>query len=333
MREEKYTKLILSDLAGELSQEDRLLLESWVAEAPKHQEIYAEIKKIWTLSEETETPLQLNVDQEFARFKARIKPAVTAAPTAKIRPLWQRSWAKAAAVLVLLTAGLWVFNQSNTSTNEQWVTVVTQDEKRTIELPDNSTIWLNKHSKISYLAGFEERIVELKGEAYFDVAKKNGQNFVIQTGSTKTEVLGTTFNIRAYQQEPIVEVVVFTGKVSFEAIEDQKTEVILLPDDKGIFHKTDQKLEKAESTNPNVLAWKSGQLQFSEQSLEQIIPIIEQYYNIDIQTSNNSILKCTFTGDFDKANAKDLLESIAFGLNLELNIAKNSYQLNGKGCQ
>jgi len=164
------------------------------------------------------------------------------------------------------------------------------------------------------------------------VAKLNGKKFLIQAGDTKTQVLGTTFNIRAYQEEPIVEVTVFSGKVSFESTQDKENEVILMPKDKGVYYKSGQKLEKKKNTNANALAWKSGQLNFDELALEQILPAIERFYDIKIEANTPEILNCTFTGKFEQSGIESVLESITFALNLKLEKHNTTYRLSGKGC-
>ncbi|MEM9822639.1 MAG: FecR domain-containing protein, partial [Bacteroidota bacterium] len=261
---------------------------------------------------------------------SRIQPA-------KVRnlrpPIWQSSWMRAAAVLLLVAVGLWMVLQPGQGPQELvWTTISTQGEMRPVNLPDGSIIWLNKNSKISFPETFEERSVRLEGEAFFDVAKLDGKKFFIQAGDTKTEVLGTTFNIRAYHKEPIVEVTVFSGKVSLESAQDEAKEVILMPKDKGVYYKTGQKLEKTENADSNALAWKSGQLKFEQITLREILPTIVRFYQIKVEADSPSILNCTFTGSFEKTNLEEVLESIAFALNLEVKKQDNTYRLSGKGC-
>ena len=118
----------------------------------------------------------------------------------------------------------------------------TPDNVDVFNLPDGSTVYLNKDSKLTYPNKFEgdERVVILEGECFFDVKKNPDKPFIIFSGNTKTEVLGTTFNLRAYPEQENVEVMVLTGRVKFSRITDEtenKKMVNLTKQKKGIYMK------------------------------------------------------------------------------------------------
>ena len=105
MSEEKYTQLILSELAGEIEPKEQEILQSWVKSSPDHLKEYETVKKLWTLSDATDSSLEVDIDHEFQRFKARIQEPAT--PIRSIAPPARRNnWLKAAAILLVVSTCL-----------------------------------------------------------------------------------------------------------------------------------------------------------------------------------------------------------------------------------
>lgn len=331
MREEIYTNLVLKELNGEINEMDLQKLKAWLDESAEHQEKYADIQKIWKLSGEGQEIINMNIGQEWSRFQKRIEQKDPIQQPTKVRTLWSKQFIRAAAAIAFVSMAFWMYKLVNAGNDIK--TIYAKAEKVEIKLPDNSVVWLNKGSEITYSKKFEKRLIQLKGEAFFDVQKKNGATFTIETAQTKTQVLGTSFNVRAYANEPTTEVVVFTGKVSFDGLDDDKEPVLLWPEDKGVYKKSSKQLEKASNENLNVLAWKQNKLRFKGELLEQIIPLAETFYNIKVKVKNPAILKCDFNGTFDQLTADEAIESLAYGLSLQLEKKVGSYELSGKGCE
>jgi len=331
MREEIYTNLILKRLNGEISEADLQKLEEWLVESNEHQLKYNEVEKIWKLTGEGHEIINMDMSKEWSRFKNRIEDKEVKQEATIVKPMWSRNLMRIAAGVLFLVAAFGVFKMVNTE--NEFTTIYAKAEKQEIRLPDNSVVWLNKDSEITYRTAFAERKIQLKGEAYFDVQKKNGATFTIETGQTKTQVLGTTFNVRAYENEATEQVVVFTGKVSFDGLHDNEEGVILTSNEKGTYQKSNKKVSKDANENLNVLTWKNNKIRFEEESVGQIISTLEKVYNIKITTSNPGILKCQFTGTFEKTTTDEIIESLAFGLSLTTKKTNNSYEISGKGCE
>jgi len=327
----KFTILILKELAAEISQSELQALNQWRNASEENEMAYIDFKQVWELSEKVDDTVEVDVDHEFTRFNQRINAPKPKVASAKTRSLFPRGLIRAASILFLLAGSYFVYQQMQQPVAD-WTTVVAQNEKQSITLPDQSTVWLNQGATLSYETPFNNRNIKLMGEAYFDVQKMSDSPFIILAGNTKTQVLGTTFNVRANADEQIVEVVVFSGKVSFDALNDDENEILLLPDEKGVFNKTAKTISKQENENLNVRAWQTERLEFDGTKLGEIIPMMEDFYNIQITTSNPTIHNCSFTGVFEKLTPAEAIESIAFGLDLEQSIKNGSFQLIGEGC-
>ena len=206
----------------------------------------------------------------------------------KLRPWWY-----AAAAIIVVFFGLRSVFFSATEINAGMA------ETKTLTLPDNSSVTLNADSSIEYdKKSFEEnRIIHLKGEAFFDVAK--GSSFTVKTNNGDVTVLGTEFNV--YSRNQLIEVHCFEGKVQ---VSNSKETVILTPG-KGVKSTTEGALDSKEikESKPN---WMSGKSTFSQVTLQQLIGELERQYDIRITTNPNIDLDRLFSGffvhnDLDKA--------------------------------
>jgi ferric-dicitrate binding protein FerR (iron transport regulator) len=155
-------------------------------------------------------------------------------------------------------------------------------------LPDGSRVWLNAMSSLKYPVSFtdKERVVELTGEAYFEVATQvqagsaNGMNggkipFIVNTRGMRVEVLGTHFNINAYEDEPTINTTLLEGKVKIAGSELKPGEQAQL-DSKG-------KIDIKENVNTEeIIAWKNGLFQFRSAPIESIMRQVSRWYDAEI---------------------------------------------------
>jgi ferric-dicitrate binding protein FerR (iron transport regulator) len=172
-------------------------------------------------------------------------------------------------------------------------------------LPDGSTVWLNSGSTFSYPNRFEgERIVELTGEAYFDVVKQK-EPFKVKTSFGQVEVLGTEFNVKAYQNETFLTTlesgsVVFTNKYGKQAN--------LEPGMQVVFDDANFKLRRVETKL--FTSWKDGQLIFRDEPLQNIVTRLERWYNVKIELKDERIKNLKYTGTIEMETFSEVLELI-----------------------
>ena len=184
-------------------------------------------------------------------------------------------------------------------------------EKLNLTLPDGSTVHLNSGSSLSFPASFpsEERVVELVGEAFFDVSKNPKKPFIIKSGELKTIVVGTSFNIKALEADSLIAVSVRTGKVK---IRTRTEEIELLPNEQGILGKNSKKLSKRKVDIGEVLLWKDGTIIFEDAPLGEVARVLERWYGVTITFNNKRAKRCTLTGTYKKEYLTAVLESIVF---------------------
>ncbi|RAJ80072.1 FecR protein [Chitinophaga dinghuensis] len=169
-------------------------------------------------------------------------------------------------------------------------------------LPDGSHVWLNAASSLRYPTAFtgNQRVVELSGEAYFDVAPKASQAFLVKTRNSTVTVLGTAFNLMAYDDETTVNTTLINGAVKVN-------EVVLKPGEQASVgnHTQVSRVDTSE-----VLAWKEGRFKFKNADIRKIMRQVARWYNVDISYSD-SIEVEGLSGDVQQQQHIDqLLETL-----------------------
>ncbi|MDO3628246.1 FecR family protein [Mucilaginibacter sp. BT774] len=152
-----------------------------------------------------------------------------------------------------------------------------------IVLPDGSKVFLNAASSITYPTAFNgnERKVELTGEAYFEVAHNVAKPFRVSSNGQTVEVLGTHFNINAYNDEAVIKTTLLEGSVR---ISKNGQQAILKPGDQAqsLFGVSDSKITVIQVDTENAIAWKNGLFVFDGDKIEHIMRMISRWYNVDV---------------------------------------------------
>ena len=264
-------------------------------------------------------------------------------PVVKSIPFLSRfKWVAAAIVLMLSTAGwLWFNNTAGKAEKEIAKTTPPFEEVatyiRNITLPDGSMVVLHAGSKLDYVSDFNKsklREVTLTGEAYFDIRHDASKPFVIYTGSVKTTVLGTAFNIKAYEGSPEVIVSVTRGKVKVE--DKKKVIAVLTPDQQVTYNKNVANVVQQNINAEHVVTnWTKEDMNFKALPLETIVQLLNTRYSIPISLSNHASKKCLVTASFSGTESlQDVIAAICTILGDSFEIKDNGeIIINGKECE
>ncbi len=152
-----------------------------------------------------------------------------------------------------------------------------------LSLSDGTLVYLNAGTSIKFPVGFVtgmKREVFISGEAYFDVAEDRDHPFIVNTGSLAVEVLGTEFNVEAYEENDQQKIVLVEGSVK---IDNDRGENILMSPNQMVVS-TNGTMKKSSVTASDFISWKEGYLTLKEASTEETILLLERYYNIKIHS-------------------------------------------------
>ena len=210
----------------------------------------------------------------------------------------------AAAAVTLLCLSVWTAYLYMQPVTIQ--TVSTLAETRTVCLPDGSTVTLNHYSSLSYPEKFksDKREVKLNGEAYFEVSKNKKHPFIVQTETIDVQVLGTHFNVDAYQNNPDVKTTLLTGSV---AVSNKRNSVrmILKPNEIAIYNKVGNKLTRQVTKNAkDEISWRDGEFIFDNLPLGEIARELSNSFDTPIHIADTSLQSYRISARF--RNGEDL---------------------------
>ena len=270
-------------LNNELSEEE-------LSEFKKSEE-YASYQRISEASSNMKAP-DFNSDEAYAIFKnSQLKAESKVIP---LRPYKQ--FLRIAAVIAIMLSGSYFYLNSLDDTFQTKLA-----ERTEVTLPDNSEIALNADSRISFSEKNwnEERAVQLKGEAFFKVAK--GKKFTVSTSSGTVTVLGTQFNVE--NRDGFFEVTCFEGLVS--VTHDGKETKLPAGNSFLVINNEVKNAPKPKTTQPS---WLLNESSFASIPLKFVFEELERQYNIEVKTQNVD-LNQLFTGTFSNTDLKIALES------------------------
>ena len=299
------------------------------------------MNNFWKKSEE----IEMNKNKAGAIldkvFSSNINPVMK-------KPELTRRWLGwAAAIFIIGMAALLInnrtHNQAEFTNNEVQanpiehaiglITAKAYKEHQKITLPDSSTVILNNNSSLVYPKVFgARRDVTLVGEGYFDIKHDDKKTFTVHTGKLKTTVLGTAFNIKAYDTDKNIEVTVTRGKVG--VLTNDATLGILTPNQQIIFNKDFQKSNLTKVIAKNIVQWKESDLFFNDISLEEAVQVLSKKFNIAITFQNDLAKNCRFTATFLKGESlEEILKIICSYNNAQYQTNASGITIKGGGCE
>lgn len=288
-----YRNLLKKYQAGEGSEVEKQLVEVW----------YDSFEN--TVPEEEALPTEEGKGRVKARLQAHL--AGSDSEMATLKKDWLRGfrpWLEVAAAIVLLIGGAWwlldrpaekgTVHAANVVWSVSTRFTTGPGEQRSCKLPDGSTVTLNANSALDVRKeyGREQRTVFLHGEAFFDVKPQTQSPFFVRTDDLLVQVLGTSFNVKAYNHRQKVEVAVSTGKVQIS--DRAKSQAFLLHKDEGYRYDLLSKQFTKLTGNANA-AWREGAVTLAQASFSELALSFRDVYGVSLQTKDSVVLHNHYT--------------------------------------
>ncbi|WP_316835383.1 FecR family protein [Pedobacter nutrimenti] len=196
-----------------------------------------------------------------------------------------------AGVVISKTAGGEIIYQvkgHQTASSDQLNTLSTvKGEHYQVILPDGSKVWLNAASSITYPVSFvkqKQRSVKLTGEAYFEVAKDKQHAFIVKTNKQELKVLGTHFNVSAYEDDTLTRTTLLEGSVRIVSERRISTSgqssVVLKPGQQAVL--SGQSFSVSQVDTEESVAWKNGYFRFNKENITDVMRKLSRWYNLDV---------------------------------------------------
>lgn len=166
-------------------------------------------------------------------------------------------------------------------------------------LSDGTKVWLNSETTLRFPAVFsgKERRVFLEGEAYFEVQKDPEHPFIVDLGKSSIEVLGTSFNVHSYKNEPDSRTTLAQGRVKIRL---DGAQLELAPGEQGIINGSQKTLEKRKVNVNLYTSWKDGRFIFRQENLEEIMNTMSRWYDINVFFTSEKAKKVIFSGNLER---------------------------------
>lgn len=188
--------------------------------------------------------------------------------------------------------------------------IVPLGRRSTITFNDGTKVWVNAGSRVIYPVNFEKskREIFVEGEIYLDVVSDNKRPFIVKTRQMDVKVLGTSFNISAYEDEPELQVVLISGKVEVKMPGSEKN--VLNPNQMFSYNNLTRKSGVSTIDVSDFIAWKDGYYQFYQQRLPVVFNKLTKYYGIPFSL-DEELTEITCTGKLDlKDNIDEVLVAL-----------------------
>lgn len=275
----KYKNYAFWYFQGKLSPEHESELNDYLQDAPSHIQKLVEWENEWANKHSRE------FETEKALLNLRHKIAMNNSRSRFRRFKWIVGTLSIAAVLCCLVMSYWNLVEIRERQQEVYFTCTAPyGEKSFVTLPDGSEVWLNSGSTLTYGSNFskKDRTVRMTGECYFEVAKKDDQEFVVQT-STGCNVIvkGTKFNVCAYEEDDFVSTSLYEGKVE---VSYGHSSVSLNPGEEYMIDVNDGTVVFSKDKSFEADSWLNGCLSFDGIALKQLLLKLSRRFNVVFDT-------------------------------------------------
>ena len=333
-------KLLLRFLLGEANKDEIQQVNEWLQLSEKNQKLLDDYEAIWAEAGKL-TPNPVAVDSRSAwgimservdKFEKKKTENKSKIISLHSRLAWISS---SAAAIIIIIFGIYQLLKK-TDIAVQNILLASVENVLHDTLPDGSQIALNTNSKITYPEQFSknERRIKLEGEAFFNVEHNKEKPFIIEAGNAFIKVLGTSFNVKAYENSEL-EVIVTDGLVQLFIVDSESMDtsaILLKAGQKGKISFKEKKPVYVAKQIPDAIFWMNYTLIFNDTDLKKVFNLLENHYNIEIKVSNKRIYDCRLSTTFSNNSIDDIIEVITATFEFEYTKENNAYTIKGNGC-
>ncbi|MBN2611987.1 MAG: DUF4974 domain-containing protein [Bacteroidales bacterium] len=326
MQTDNKIQLLQKFFSGSITERELKSLFVWLNSEKGNLEYEMLSNKKW-LSGEFEPVEPIDSAALFSRIEARMQDKKLLG-----RKQFLVRLRNAAAIFVLgLLLPLTYFTVLNPQqSNNQTVYLkesLSNEKVRKTTLPDGTNVWLMSGSTITYPSSFSGenfRKVEIMGEAFFEVAKDASRPFILGLGEIGLKVTGTSFNVKNYDNEGHIDVVLKTGKVELYKgnYNPDKQFVHVVPGQLASYEKGNPKFILREVNVDKHTSWINGTLLFRDDPLAEVLKKLARWYNVEIDVNDPKVSDYPFTATIKNENLEQVVDLLRFSTPFNYSISK-----------
>lgn len=349
---------IIKYIEGTINADEKKEIEVWFSVDPENKQYVKKVEKIWFAVDELKNLSKIDVNRDWNIIEKRISKKDAGVDFSfGFKRMEFPEWSRIAVVFVfgVVFASLFFYLMQDSLQNSQMAykpyEISAPDGHRSnITLSDGTRIIINAGSRILLPHEYDlvKREIWLDGEAFFEVANDSKKPFFVHTFNLNVKVVGTTFNVRAYSGEGIIETTLLNGEVVLtrkEEQQDNKAGVTLNPNHKAIFiNSRDAKItaeirKEFEFLRPgeilisglinpeSAISWTKGKLIFEDEYLDVIVQRLERYYGVEIRIENEELKNLKYTGTLKNVSVESTLKALQLTTSIKFKTEDNRITL------
>lgn len=325
MDKKYYIELLERFFRGLTSEEENDILKDWIRQSGSRDDIYKYYQQSWHIaSDEMDETIQKEIYSNIIKEIDNIPDEQEISTEKKVRISILRYIAAASIILIVALSAYFIGHKQADAPKGMITMSVMNGQKGNISLVDGTQVYLNSGSKIIYDNSYneKERKLILEGEAYFEVAKDKDKRFIVEANGINVEALGTSFNVKAHKNDKSVSVILIEGSIK---VGDDSQEDILIPNERIEYDLQSRKFAKSElHANINHLLWRSEELAFYGESLEDVCKILTRMYNCQFVFKSEDVKKYTYNGVIKNNSLGNVLDFISQTASIRYEINDNN---------
>lgn len=300
-------------------------VENWINSSPENLKVSEEVYSIFLATKALKTKHDVDTERAYKKVESKINR--------HILHRINNCLIRLAAVLFipLLITTFFITNKSECSSRQMISLKTLPGMTAKATLPDGTIVSLNSGSTLSYPSVFNGslRQVSMSGEIYFKVKKDTKPFIVSLPHNSQIEVLGTSFNVDAYKQRPMITTTLVEGKINFSSKSKEDSQNVILRCNKRLIYNSNTHTISVNKTScRSETAWTNGQIILESTPFEEVLYILEKRYNVSFVVKDKSLYRNVFTGTFYNQNIEEILDYFRISSKIHWECAESSN--NGK---
>jgi len=299
--------LIIRLLSGEADKTEKEIIADWLEQSAENKKLFADLREIWLSTGIKNNADNYQLEEAIQKFREQINSSKKQ-PEKRIDFIKILKYAAVFLLILALPFSYYIGNRNYFVGDSMTTISCAYGDRSSIVLPDSSHVWLNSGSKLSFSSNFKNgRNIMLEGEAFFAVTKDKSHPFRVKTTDLEIRVLGTEFNVKAYPEENFVSTTLVEGNVE---VSSNYQHTHIKPDQKLIYNKGSKRMlvQELTDTSPDT-EWKEGRFAFRNESLEELKPKLERWFDVDIVFGDELVKERRFTGVLGR---ESILEAVSY---------------------
>ncbi len=314
---DKIEEILPRYCSGEATIEECWMVEEWIGQSDEN---YRIVKQMYTIDQVMGT-VQMESKVDMEKALASVSRKMSKAPSHVTWFIWVQRAAAILFIPLLIAFAIQNFTPSPTEVAQMIEVKTNPGMTTTVDLPDGTKVYLNSESSLTYPSFFskDKRDVKLTGEAFFEVQKDPEHRFIVSgPHHTQIEVLGTSFNVEAFERDSFISTTLVEGKVRFAYQKNRQPAMVdMKPGQKLMYDTTSSQVKLIQTSGETETAWKDGKIIFQATPLPEALRMLEKRFNVTFVLSNNRLRGEAFNGSFTNQRLERILEIFKISSNIK----------------